>query len=259
MDAERDKQVERDRYERRARDILDREATVLLGPDGALAMPRALRQPYHVFEEYIRRHATPKLRVLDVCCGNGLNSVIAARGGAQVVASDIAPHNLELVRLRAARAAVTVETVVADAENLPFDDHSFDLIICAGSLSYLCPEKFMAELRRVAVPGGLFLCIDSLDHNPIYRLNRFIQYLRGRRSLTTLRRMPTMATIAWIQMHMAESEVSFHGSCSFLVPLMQPALGEERTTRWLDDADRRWPILRRWAFKFVLFGRLNSG
>src|SRR5947199_2605661 len=60
--------------------------------------------------------------VLDVAAGNGNLTVVAGEEGASVVASDFAPHQVELGKSRTAAEGLDVEWVVADAEELPFED-----------------------------------------------------------------------------------------------------------------------------------------
>jgi ubiquinone/menaquinone biosynthesis C-methylase UbiE len=253
---EEDKRRERDRYEQRARHLLDSVGELPLGADGAESQPLTIRRPYIVYEDFIRRSVRPGGAALDVCCGTGLYSLVAARAGAVVTASDIAEHNLVIARKRAARVGFALQTAVADAENLPFRDQSFDLITCAGSLSYVDVDRFFGEVKRLLRPDGWFVCVDSLNHNPIYRLNRFLQYLRGRRTRSTLLRMPTLATISRLTAELSECEVSFHGAATFLAPIVRPLLGEQRAASLLDRSDRL-KTLDRFAFKFVLRGRHN--
>ena len=251
---EHDKLVERDRYDQRARAFLAINDPPL-GADGAASQPLAVRAPYLVFEKYIQRSVRPETAALDVCCGTGLYSLIAAGAGAEVTASDIAEHNLMVARRRAERIGIHLHTVATDAEHLPFPDGSFDVITCAGSLSYLNLDAFLAEVERLLRPNGWFVCVDSLNHNPIYRFNRYLQYLRGRRTKATLVRMPTMSTLTVLRSRFEACETSFHGVASFLSPALSPLFGEARTARILDQFDSRATLLHRWAFKFVLRGR----
>src|SRR5215212_3686599 len=69
--------------------------------------------------------------VLDVAAGTGNLALLAAEEGAAVVASDLTPEMVEKGRARTEAAGVDVEWVVADAEDLPFEDDRFD---CAGSV-----------------------------------------------------------------------------------------------------------------------------
>ena len=93
--------------------------------------------------------------VLDVAAGTGNLTVLAAREGAAVVASDLSPHMLELGRARTEAEGLAVEWVEADAEELPFDDGRFD---CVGSVFGAMfaprPDRAASELFRVARSGG---------------------------------------------------------------------------------------------------------
>ena len=249
-----DKFTERDRYDARARELLQRNNVEFLERSGAVAVPEMLRRPYLVYEDLIRKSAKSGSCALDVCCGSGLFSLIAAQTGAAVAACDIAEHNLALARRRAEHAGYDLTTFVADAERLPVADHSYDVVTCAGSLSYLEIDRFVAEVRRVLKPGGWFVCVDSLNHNPIYRFNRYVQFWRGQRTRSTLIRMPTLATLRTLETSFVSSETTFHGTISFMGPLLSPLLGSTRTAQLLDRVDSGPRSFKRWAFKFVFRG-----
>lgn len=256
---EHDKLTERDRYERRARALLARIDSLEFGPDGAASQPLAIRRPYIVFEEYVRHSVRPGDDVLDVCCGTGLFSLVAARAGAHVTAADIAEYNLTIAYRRAQRAGLSLQAVVADAERLPFADGSFDVVTCAGSLSYVDLEKLLGEITRLVRPGGSFICVDSLNHNPIYRLNRYAHYLRGHRTKSVISRTPTLTTVGLLAAAFpVENQTRFFGIFSWLSPLFHPWLGSEHTAALLDHWDDHLPALHRYAFKFVFAGRKSE-
>jgi ubiquinone/menaquinone biosynthesis C-methylase UbiE len=71
----------------------------------------------------------PGVRVLDVASGTGNAAIPAAPRGADVVASDLTPELFEAGRRRAADAGVELRWAQADAEHLPFEDESFDVVI----------------------------------------------------------------------------------------------------------------------------------
>lgn len=250
-DHERDKLLERDRYEARAAAVLKTSQFEYLDLPGAAGVPEDLRTPYAVYENHILRLTRPGTELLDVCCGNGQHSLIAAANGARITVSDIAPQNVELTLRRGKLAGWTLQGRVADAEHLPWPDASFDLITCAGSLSYVDHVIFFREIARLLRAGGSFVCVDSLNHNPIYRLNRYIHYLRGYRSLSTLERMPELTTLAYLEREVGPVEVSFHGIFSFVSQLLIPLIGRNRCSRFVDFTDRMLPWLNRYAFKFV--------
>ena len=94
-------------------------------------------------------------RVLDVAAGTGNASVPAALTGAEVVASDLAPELFEAGRTFAARHGVTLAWEEADAENLPYADASFDVVLsCIGVMFAPRHQRAADELVRVCRPGG---------------------------------------------------------------------------------------------------------
>ena len=97
----------------------------------------------------------PGMRVLDVAAGTGNASLPAAQAGADVTASDLTPELLEAGRRRAEAAGLTLAWVEADAEHLPFEDASFDVVISAiGAMFAPHHQQTANELMRVCRPGG---------------------------------------------------------------------------------------------------------
>jgi ubiquinone/menaquinone biosynthesis C-methylase UbiE len=98
----------------------------------------------------------PDERVLDVACGSGNGAIAAARrtwGG--TVGSDYVPALLERARERAEEERLDIEFVEADAQDLPFEDSSFDVVMSIfGAMFAPDQEKTAAELLRVVKPGG---------------------------------------------------------------------------------------------------------
>ena len=54
----------------------------------------------------------------------------------------------------------------------------------------------MNKIFRVLKTGGYFICVDSLNNNLIYRLNRYLHFIKGNTSLQTIRKMPNLNLIA---------------------------------------------------------------
>ena len=97
----------------------------------------------------------PGMRVLDVAAGNGNVAVAAARKGASVVASDITPELVVQGRARTEAEGLDVQWREADAEALPFEDESFDVVTSAfGAMFAPRAEHTARELIRVTKPGG---------------------------------------------------------------------------------------------------------
>ena len=94
-------------------------------------------------------------KVLDVAAGNGNVSLAAARRWCDVVATDYAPSLLERGRERAAAERLNIEFREADAEALPFQDGSFDVVVSTFGVMFTPDQdRAAAELIRVCKPGG---------------------------------------------------------------------------------------------------------
>ena len=97
----------------------------------------------------------PGQRVLDVAAGTGNASIPAARQGADVTASDLTPELLAAGRGRAQQAGVELDWVAGDAERLPFEDASFDVVMSAIGVMFAPHHQAAAdELVRTCRPGG---------------------------------------------------------------------------------------------------------
>jgi SAM-dependent methyltransferase len=97
----------------------------------------------------------PGMTVLDVAAGTGNASLPAAEAGAEVTASDLTPELLEAGRDRAEAEGLTLAWAEADAENLPFEDESFDVVMSSIGAMFAPHHQDVAdELVRVCRPGG---------------------------------------------------------------------------------------------------------
>jgi SAM-dependent methyltransferase len=98
----------------------------------------------------------PGTKVLDVAAGDGNVAVAAARAGAIVTATDLTPRMVELGRERTRLEGLEIEWLEADAEQLPFDHETFDVVTSAfGAMFAPRPEVVAAELMRVTQAGGV--------------------------------------------------------------------------------------------------------
>jgi ubiquinone/menaquinone biosynthesis C-methylase UbiE len=95
------------------------------------------------------------MRVLDVAAGTGNAAIPAAERGAAVTASDLTPELLEAGRAKAEAEGLELDWVEADAENLPFEDESFDVVMSSiGAMFAPHHQEVADQLVRVCRPGG---------------------------------------------------------------------------------------------------------
>lgn len=93
--------------------------------------------------------------VLDVACGNGNATLPAARTGAKVTGIDITPSLLEAAKAAAAEAGLEIDWIEGDAQKLPFDDDSFDVVLSVFGCMFVPDQRAEAqEIARVLKPGG---------------------------------------------------------------------------------------------------------
>src|SRR5439155_17128222 len=111
-------------------------------------------------------------RVLDLGSGAGTDSLVAAQmvgEEGRVTGIDMTPEMLAKARSAAAEMGVTnVEFVESEAEQLPFEDGSFDVVISNGVID-LIPDKeaVFSELFRVLASGGRMQIADVTIQNPV--------------------------------------------------------------------------------------------
>lgn len=89
-------------------------------------------------------------RLLDVACGTGNLAIPAARAGARVTGVDLAPKLVAQARARAAAEGLAARFDEGDAEDLPYEDASFDTVVTMfGAIFAPRPQRAAAELIRV--------------------------------------------------------------------------------------------------------------
>jgi len=246
-----DKLIEKARYDARAQSKMAEYEEVAEIPLGSQTIVPYLRTPYIFYEKKITELVRPSHRVLELGAGDGLHTRALLQTGANVIAGDISLDALSLLRQRFKSTPGNLKTEFADMESLPFETSSFDVIASAGSLSYGDPYLVDAEISRVLRPGGMLICVDSLNHNPVYRANRWLHYLRGNRSKSTIKHMPDLARIRALGGGFSSVDVRYFGALSFAMPFVARFLGENTAQAASDRIDHLLGV-RRSAFKFVL-------
>jgi ubiquinone/menaquinone biosynthesis C-methylase UbiE len=249
-----DKAAELARYDERAQNALasgDYGNELLLGSD---MVPEYFKAPYLLYEVQVANIANQTSSILELGAGSGMHTLALLNTGASVTASDISPSSLEIIKKKYGPLFQNLNIEVADIESLPFGDNAFDVVCCAGSLSYGAPDKVFAEVVRVLKPGGAFICVDSLNNNPVYRFNRWIHYLKGERTKGTLINMPNVAGLKVICHAFGDAHVYYYGSFAYLMPMISRLLGEKVSAR----ISNAWDVffrVKHSAFRFVLVAR----
>ena len=250
LNLNRDKYLERLRYDKQATEELNCLKSHSIFNYGTLTLPLWLQAPYLAYEDLIKKYLDIDHIALEIGAGSGSFTLPLLLSSKHTIAIDISIKSLDLLRLRYADAT-NLTTQVCDMEYLAFRDNTFDLVASAGSLSYGDSVLVMNEIYRVLKPGGHFVCVDSLSGNPIYWLNRLVHYWRGKRTFSTLKRIPTIALLESYQRKFCRAELQFFGAFTWISPLMVLFIGEAKTAELSDMLDTLLKV-NMFAFKFVM-------
>ena len=110
--------------------------------------------------------------ILDYGCGHGMAAVVLARAGANVSAFDLSPGYVAEAKQRATVNGVSVDCRVANGEELPYADASFDGVWGHAILHHLDLVKAGSELHRILKPGGIAVFCEPWGGNPLLNLAR---------------------------------------------------------------------------------------
>jgi ubiquinone/menaquinone biosynthesis C-methylase UbiE len=115
--------------------------------------------------------------VLDLAVGTGLNIPLYDID-LDLTGIELSPAMLDIARTRAADLNRTIDLREGDAHNLPFEDDSFDTVVCTYSLCNIPdPRQAVTEMRRVLHPQGRLVLVDHIRSSvrPIYWLQKLLE------------------------------------------------------------------------------------
>ena len=132
-------------------------------PRGTLEYYRAIRNHrYEVYAPWMRQAMAFSewrgKRTLEIGVGLGSDHYMLAKGGNRMTALDLSREHLKLTKQHLGLEGLETDTVYGDAEDMPFEDDSFDLVYSFGVLHHTPDtEKAFREVERVLRPGGVAL------------------------------------------------------------------------------------------------------
>ncbi len=116
---------------------------------------RRYRYHYHLPALFERIGGGEGLRLLEVGCGIGIDTVMLARAGFDVTAIDLTEAAVGVARQRARRLELDIDYRVGNCEQLGFDDEAFDVVYSFGVIHHTPDmQSAVGEIHRVLKPGG---------------------------------------------------------------------------------------------------------
>jgi ubiquinone/menaquinone biosynthesis C-methylase UbiE len=119
---------------------------------------------------------------LEVAIGTGLN-ISFYETSVHLTGIDLSPEMLQVCRQRAVETRPDIELREADAHALPFEDASFDTVVCTYSLCNIPdPHRAVGEMKRVLRPGGRLILIDHIRSavRPILWVQKAVEFFSMR-------------------------------------------------------------------------------
>lgn len=201
------------------------------------------------------RDQLPGARVLELGPGNGLNALIMATLGAEVVAVDISLRSTDILRVASQELGIAerLEAIVGDFATLPFPAASFDFIVGKAFLHHLTDEQeasYLSKAAQVLRKAGEARFVEPAVNSRVLDAIRWIVPAPGRPSVLN---RTAFAAYAAVDAHPRRDNSSRHflsvGLRHFEEVEIVPIGGIERLQRLLPrgEVNRRF---RRWAFRF---------
>ena len=115
----------------------------------------------------------PGDNILEIGCGTNTISKKIVDMGANITIIDISEKAIEIAKQHFQEGIINISCVVMDAENLKFNDNSFDLVYGSGILHHLSIEKAIIEIKRVLKKDGKAVFYEPLGHNIFINIFRY--------------------------------------------------------------------------------------
>lgn len=146
-------------------------------------------------------------RLIDVACGTGLlgEMLRRERPGLSMLGVDISPDMVEVARHRFTDEPY--QWAVGQAESLPADDNSFDVLTCNNAFHLVeRPMDGLIEFKRVLKPGGRLVLVDwCREYLTMYALHRWLRMVgKHRREVRTVREQTDLIRAAGFEIDSAE-------------------------------------------------------
>ena len=225
--------------------LSDEELKVQVATNGIKKFQKVVFDYYY---ECIRENIDSKMDVLELGAGMGRHSGVILDTGANLTVNDISAPSLDVLK----RTYPDIKNVVISSmDQVPIESKSYDVIVSCGSLSYADPNILDREIFRLLRNGGSLIILDSLNHNPIYKLNRIFKYFIKRRSKSSVKRIADLDRIDRLSKYFNKSDIKFFGTYFWMISILDFIIGQDLANRTNNLLEKYFPSSKN-AFKFVL-------
>jgi len=231
---------------------------------GSESVPAELRSSY-VFAENIVKKASKTICFLDLCCGDGIHSILPAHLGHSVTGVDLSLKSIEAARWLAEKHQVlrNCQFQACDASRfLSGNSASFDIIFISGSLYYFNLDHILPAIHGALKPGGAFICIGTNGDNFLANIYRLIkQKLSHYRDEATMNKLLKQNDWRKMKGFFPDSQLYFFSFLTLFAKII-PARLVFRTSvicilERLDQKLLQLPLFWRFGFKYLFWGRRN--
>lgn len=192
-------------------------------------------------------------RVLEYGCGTGSFAFSLSQHDAEVTGIDISEVAIKLAKAQARKVgSENPNFLMMDAEDMQFEDSSFDIVCGTAILHHLDVDKALREVARVLKPEGTAIFVEPLGHNPVINLFRKLTpSLRTKDEHPLVNRDFSLAKKFFYQ-----ADYRFFSLSSLLAVPFRNSRGFSSLLNRLDDLDKRafgWaPLLKLLAWQVVI-------
>lgn len=210
------------------------------------------------FRELLKQFA-PNTRALEIGCGCGEHSIFAALNGSSVVGLDIAPSSILQAQNTLLAINKPLECLFQSTDVRSYllnHPNEFSLIFDHESFASFKFSELMSCVLSASMPNARLVGIESFSSNPIFKLNRFIGYKRGRRTRSEFKNAFSSNQLKALQFCYSDLQVQYYHILTpfTAITIKFPAVIQRLVQLFFNQIDTlilKIPLFRFMAFKVV--------